>query len=319
MAKHEISDARVVVTGGAGFIGSHLVRALLERGAREVVVIDSLRYGDPANLGATSERVKLVKHTLGQDDTSVLEPALANADLLFHLAAEKHNQSKDSPARVYRANIEGTHELYAAACAAGVRKIVFSSSLYAYGRTHGAPFVETELPAPRTVYGVTKLAGEHILAHFGQERGIEHVSLRYLFIYGPRQFAGMGYKSVVMKSFERLLAGQAPIVFGDGEQTLDYVFVDDCVEATLAAMEHDVSDVVCNVASGRAVSVRHLIETMVAVSGRAVEPERGPADWTAGTWRVGSPERAERVLGWTARTSLEQGLRRTFDWLRDAP
>ena len=316
MPTHDIAGQHVVVTGGAGFIGSHLVRRLLKMGAAKVTVIDSLRYGDPANLADTSDAVNLVQHTLGSDDPASLNAALDGAKLLFHLAAEKHNQSKDSPDRVYRANIAGTHSLYERAVVAGVKKVVFSSSLYAYGRMHGEPFLETEIPEPRTVYGITKLAGEHVLGHFAQAHGLETMVLRYLFIYGPKQFAGMGYKSVIVKSFERLLAGNAPIVFGDGKQTLDYVYVDDAVDATIAAMTQDVSGEVLNVASGKGVSVNTLLDTLISVSGKSAKKEPGPADWTAGTLRVGDPEKAKRVLGFSAETSLEDGLRRTYEWIR---
>ncbi|MBX3229595.1 MAG: NAD-dependent epimerase/dehydratase family protein [Labilithrix sp.] len=309
-----IQGSNIVVTGGAGFIGSHLVRALAERGAARVTVVDSLRYGDVANLGAR-EGVRLVKHEIGFDPPADLERALEGADLLFHLAAEKHNQSKDSPSRVLASNVAGTLALYEAAVKAGVKKIVFTSSLYAYGRMSGGAFVETERCEPKTVYGISKLAGEHLLAYTSQASGVPFVVLRYLFIYGPKQFAGMGYKSVIMKSFERLLAGEAPVVFGDGMQALDYVYVDDAVEATILAATEDVSGEVLNVASGRATTVRDLIETMVKVSGRDLAPAFGPADWTAGTHRFGDPEKTARVLGWRATTSLEDGLRRTFDWI----
>lgn len=314
MSSQRISGQRIVVTGGAGFIGSHLVRALVEQGADRVIVVDSLRYGDVANLGALGDRVKLVRLTLGTDDTSALAPELAGASALFHLAAEKHNQSKDDPARVFRANVEGTHAIYEAAVRAGVSKIVFSSSLYAYGRVAGEPYSESEVPEPKTVYGISKLAGEHLLRYFAEQHGTEWVALRYLFIYGPKQWAGMGYKSVILKSFERLARGEAPVVFGDGQQALDYVYVDDCVDATLRALQHDVSGRVLNVASGRAVTVRELIDAMIRVSGKPVGAEAGPADWTAGSWRVGDPERAAELLGWRATTSLEDGLERVWRW-----
>lgn len=312
---NRIKGSLVVVTGGAGFIGSHLVRELVRRGARRVVVIDSMRYGDPGNLGEI-EGVTLHKHEIGFDPPAALDRALEGCDLLFHLAAEKHNQSKDSPERVIASNITGSLSLYERACAAGAKRIVFTSSLYAYGRLEGAPFVETERCEPRTVYGVTKLAGEHLLGHVSQTRGVSTAVLRYLFIYGPKQFAGMGYKSVIVKSFERLLAGEAPVIYGDGEQALDYVFVDDAVDATIRAMEHDSSGEVLNVASGVAISVRDLVRTMVEVSGAKVQPVHGDADWTAGTRRAGDPEKAARLLGWRASTSLEEGLRRTFEWVR---
>ncbi|MCA9630861.1 MAG: NAD-dependent epimerase/dehydratase family protein [Myxococcales bacterium] len=318
LESHDVRGARFVVTGGAGFIGSHLVRRLCDAGAERVTVVDSLRYGDVANLTGYSAGVELVQHTLGSDDIAELGSAVAGCDYLFHLAAEKHNQSKDEPTRVVRANIEGTLALYELAARAKVGRIVFSSSLYAYGRTSGGPLLESEVPLPRTVYGVSKLAGEHLLRYIEAQYGVPWVGLRYLFVYGPRQFAGMGYKSVILKSFERLLRGEAPIVFGDGEQALDYVFVDDVVEATLRAALVGGGGEVLNVASGVPTSVNDLLDLMIAISGRRVEKLRAPADWTAGTKRYGDPELAAERLGWRATTSLRDGLQRTWDWLREA-
>jgi UDP-glucose 4-epimerase len=314
-----LKDAVAMVTGGCGFIGSHLVHALAARGARRIVVVDSLRYGKPENLGALAERVEVVQYTLGESPRDVLRPALEGVTHLFHLAAEKHNQSKDSPARVYQSNIVGTHTLFEDAAEAGVKKIVFTSSLYAYGRMTGAPFVETEVPQPRTVYGISKLAGEHILAHFGQTRGVAWNVLRYLFVYGPKQFAGLGYKSVIMKNFGRILSGEPPVILGSGTQELDYVFVDDVVEATLSAMESPVTNEVLNIASGHGTRIDELTAAMLRVSGSALRPTHGPADWTQGSCRVGSAERAAQVLGWRATTPLDVGLQRTFDWIQQNP
>lgn len=310
----EFRGASVVVTGGCGFIGSHLVAELVSRGAVRVVVIDSLRYGDLANV-AGLPGVEVIQHTLGFDPPAVLERAVSGASCLFHFAAEKHNQSKDDPARVYQSNIQGTHALLDAAARSGVKKVVYSSSLYAYGRVTGEPFVETEVPRPRTVYGITKLAGEHICEHFARTGAFDYGVVRYLFVYGPKQFAGMGYKSVIVKNFERLIAGDRPVVYGDGMQTLDYVFVDDAVEAALRVMQAPVSGEVVNIGSGRGTSVAELIDLMTSVSGRPVEKTFGPADWTAGTRRVGNVEKAASLFGWRAETPLRTGLERTFEWL----
>jgi UDP-glucose 4-epimerase len=311
-----LRDAAVMVTGGCGFIGSHLAHALAARGAKRIVVLDSLRYGKPENLGALAEQVEVVQYTLGESPEDVLKPALEGITHLFHLAAEKHNQSKDSPARVYQSNIVGTHTLFENAVEAGVKKIVFTSSLYAYGRMTGPPFVESEVPQPRTVYGISKLAGEHVLAHFGQTQGIAWNVLRYLFVYGPKQFAGLGYKSVIMKNFERILSGEPPVILGDGALELDYVFVDDVVEATLMAMESPLTNEVLNIASGHGTRIDELTEAMLRVSGSTLIPAHGPADWTHDSRRVGNAERAAEVLGWRATTPLDVGLRRTFDWIR---
>jgi nucleoside-diphosphate-sugar epimerase len=312
-----IRDSSIAVTGGCGFIGSHLVAELARRGARRIVVIDSLRYGKRENLPADVP-VEIVQHELGFGDVAELLRALGGVDQLFHLAAEKHNQSKDDPSRVLRSNVEGTATLYTAAARAGVKKIVFSSSLYAYGRLDGPPMLESEIPLPRTVYGISKLTGEHLLAFFGREHGLEHVTLRYFFVYGPRQFAGTGYKSVIVKSFERLIRGEPAVIFGDGLQSLDYVYVDDAVDATCRAMEAPISGELLNVGSGVATRVGDLVALITRVAGGAPAPEHGPPDWTAGSHRVGDVARIQSVLGWKAQTSLEEGLRNTMEWIRGA-
>jgi UDP-glucose 4-epimerase len=306
-----VDSASILVTGGAGFIGSHLVAALLQRGARRVVVVDSLRYGSPRNLPADA-RLSVVKHTLGYDDAAVLREAASGVDCVFHLAAEKHNQSKDDPERVYRSNIVGTHQLCDAACQAGAKKIVFSSSLYAYGRMHDPPFAEHELPRPRTAYGISKLAGEHVVAHVAEAAGAAHVTLRYMFVYGPKQFAGMGYRSVIVKNFERIVAGLPPTVYGDGRQALDYVFVDDVVDATLRAMERDLSGETLNIGSGVATEIGDLVDRMLRVSASELEKSFEPPDWTAGSRRVADVTRAAELLGWRATTPLDEGLRTTL-------
>lgn len=309
-----LRGATVIVTGGAGFVGSHLVRALIDRGVSHVTVVDSLRYGDVANLGAIPG-VSIVQHCLGTDSTQKLEEVVRGADFLFHLAAEKHNQSKDSPYDVIRANVDGSLQVFLAAAKAGVKKIVYTSSLYAYGRLSGADFKETDIPTPQTVYGMSKLAGEHLLAHIRREHGIPFSVVRYLFVYGPKQFAGMGYKSVILKNFERLLAGQRPILFGDGKQSLDYIYVDDAVEATIRAMETGPHGEVMNVGRGDEVTVERLITTMCSVTGQPFDPIYEPADWTAGTRRVGDISKAMSLLDWKPKVDLHEGLARTAAWM----
>jgi UDP-glucose 4-epimerase len=258
-----------------------------------------------------------VPHRLGSDDPAVLRDKLRGVRWLFHLAAEKHNQSKDTPLEVFRSNIDGTYTLFDTAARAGVEKIVFTSSLYAYGRMSGPPFVEDEVPQPHTVYGISKLCGEHLLRHAGVAHGVAWSVLRYLFVYGPRQFAGMGYKSVIVKTFERLLRGEPPLIYGDGEQALDYVYVDDVVAATIAALGSSANGEVLNIGSGAATTINALIALMQKVAGTHLPVQRAAADWTAGSRRVGDVAKARRLLDWQASTSLEAGLRQSFAWMTD--
>jgi UDP-glucose 4-epimerase len=254
--------------------------------------------------------------TLGSDPAAALADALRGVDFLFHLAAEKHNQSKDDAEAVLRANVLGTESLFALAARAGVRRTLFTSSLYAYGVMTGPPFGEADPLRPATVYGISKLCGERLLEHHRLASGMEGVVLRYFFAYGPRQFAGMGYRSVIVRNFERILAGERPVIFGDGRQTLDYVFVDDVVEATVRAMVHAPSGETLNVGSGIPTSINDLTAAMVAVAGTSLEPIHADPDVTAGTYRVADVSRIAAVLGWSARTTLAEGLRRTLTWAR---
>lgn len=312
----ELAGRRVMVTGGCGFIGSHLVRDLLDRGA-EVVVVDSLRYGRRENLGEALARASVIPFTLGTDDVEALRPHMEGAAILVHLAAEKHNQSKDTPGAVFAANITGTHDLYDLAGRCGVERIVFSSSLYASGRMSAPAVREDDLPEPSTVYGISKLAGEHLLRHVGRLHGTSSVALRYFFVYGPRQWAGLGYKSVIVKNFERIARGEPPVIFGDGQQALDYIYVDDVVRATVLAMQSRITDRVYNVGSSTALTVAELTRHMLRVAGCELEPVFGDVDWTAGTHRVGDSARIERELGWSPEVSLDEGLRRTYAWVEE--
>ena len=319
---HSVRGRRVMVTGGCGFIGSHLARGLIERGAREVVVLDKLKYGSAPDLPAG---VKVVRFALGEDEPGPLQEHLAGIDHVLHLAAEKHSQVRPDPDLILASNVIGTQALLNAARGAGVRKVVFASSVYAYGRMQGPAMVETELPQPRTVYGVSKLAGEHLTAAAAAQGGFEWMVLRYFFVYGPGQYPGTGYKSVIVKNGERLLHSLPPTVIGDGEQALDYVYVDDVVEATLLALEGSISGETLNVASGQAVTINRLLAglaaTALASQGQAGAPldrVQLPPDDTAGSCRVGSIDRIRAVLGWYPRVDLEEGLYRTYAWMREA-
>jgi UDP-glucose 4-epimerase len=319
---HSVSGRRVMVTGGCGFIGSHLARRLVEQGAREVLVLDKMKYGAARDLPAG---VKVVRFALGEDEPGLLQQHLAGIDHVFHLAAEKHSQTDRDPDVILSSNVGGTQALLTAASRAGVRKVVFASSVYAYGRMGLPAMVETELPQPRTVYGVSKLAGEHLTAAAAARGGFEWIVLRYFFVYGPGQFRGSGYKSVIVKNGERLLQGLPPTVMGDGEQALDYVYVDDVVDATLRALESSVSGETFNVASGQAVTVNRLLAGLAATAlasqgqaGAPLDKVHLPPDDTAGSCRVGSIDRIQAVLGWCPRVNLEEGLYRTYGWMREA-
>ncbi len=304
--------ARALVTGAAGFIGCHLVEALAASGT-EVVGLDDGRTGDWDRIQAPCRRVE---RDLADCSVAELADLCAGVDVVFHLAAEKHNSAKDSPQRIIDVNVSATSRLFDAAGRAARPKVVFTSSLYAYGSMGPDTMRETDVPAPSTTYGVSKLAGEHLLRVAERQHGLNWTVARLFFVYGPRQYALGGYKSVIVSNFERLARGEAPVVFGDGEQALDYVFVADVVDAlvAMAAPEHHGKTI--NVASGHGVTVNELTAAMIAASGSAVTPRAEPADWTAGSRRVGDPSLAAGELAWKAETPLAAGLARCWDFTR---
>ena len=198
---------------------------------------------------------------------------------------------------------------------ARVRKVVFTSSLYAYGSLGPEPMKETDVPAPTTMYGLSKVAGEHLLRVADREQGLRWTVARLFFVYGPRQYAEGGYKSVIVVNYERLRRGEAPLIHGDGEQTLDYVYVDDAVDALVAMAADSHHGGVFNVASGRGVSIAELTAPCRRPPARISTRCTTPPDWTAGSRRVGDPSLASNELGWRATMPIEEGVRRVWNWL----
>ncbi|WP_044564395.1 NAD-dependent epimerase/dehydratase family protein [Azospirillum sp. B4] len=309
---------RVAITGAAGFIGSHLVDALFRGGIDRIKALDSLRAGRWDNLGPWLADPRLDRREADFSALSVAELSdfLRGTDILFHLAAEKHNQAIETPDRVWTVNVQGTWRLFEAAVAAGVKKIVFTSSLYAHGGMGGDVLDEADLPRPLTPYGIAKLAGEHIADHFQQAHGIAVACLRLFFTYGPRQFAEGGYKSVIVRSFERLLAGHAAQINGSGKQELDYVYVGDVVDALLRAARVDTGPQPINIASGIGRSIIEVVSAITEATGLNRPPEWRAADWTEGSRRVGTVARAAQILGWRATTAFEDGLAVTYLGMR---
>jgi len=310
-----VPGATFFVTGGAGFIGSHLVRALLDNGAASVIAVDNLRTGAWSNT-PDDARLKRVTLDFSTASQSELRDLMQGVDYLFHLAAEKHNQAIDIPNRVLEVNVDGTFRLFGAAVDAGIKKVVFTSSLYAAGRYTLPPMRETDLPEPRTVYGISKLTGEHLLRHFATSTGLRATAFRLFFVYGPRQYAGSGYKSVIVTNFERILRNESPVINGDGQQSLDYVHVDDVVRALQLALDPSADGALLNIGQGTAVSVSRLTDVMLEVARSSLRPVEGPADWTAGTHRVCDNARAREILGWSPAVSLRDGLAGVYEWMK---
>lgn len=298
-----------VVTGGAGFIGLHLVSRLLDAGL-PIRVIDDGSTGRLRALDASVDIQQLDISSLGEDEwVSLLSPG----DIVFHLAARKLNTPGVSDTDLVATNLTSTIAMARAAKVKRVNKIVFASSLYAYGHQRSLT-EETVLPVPNTLYGTTKLAGEHALASVLGSEGVGWASARLYFVYGPKQYPGLGYKSVIVKNFERIRDGQRPLIRGTGTQRLDYIFVEDAVDALLRISAAGINGEVYNICSGETVSILELTALMTEVSGcDPQEPDLIEPDWTEGTIRGGCNAKARQALAWTPRTALNLGLQKVWE------
>jgi len=276
--------------------------------------VDNFQTGSASSL-PSDPRLTTITADLNTLSDEEMASLVAPVDYLFHLAAEKHNQSLDAPERVLAVNVNATFRLFQAA-ATRVRKVMFTSSLYAAGRMSLPPMREDDLPEPRTVYGISKLAGEHFLQHFASQTRLRSTSLRVFFVYGPRQFAGSGYKSVIIKNFERILRGDAPVIFGDGEQSLDYVYIDDVIHALILSLSEDADRQVINIGSGSGVSVKQLTDIMRSVAGSSLPAVHAAPDWTAGSHRVCDNTKAKALLRWSPTVGLRDGLQWVHDWMK---
>ena len=313
--KYNLSGSTVMVTGGAGFIGSNLIPALLEKGVKKIKVLDNFYFGKAKNL-PTDKRLEIIKFNLGVDNPRELKKQTKNVDFIFHLAAEKHNQSKNNPEKIITVNINGFFELLKAASENHVKKIVFASSLYANGRMNKPRLKETDFPVPKTIYGISKLTGENMLNYFHITAGLQYIALRFMFVYGPKQWSGTGYKSVIIKNFERIIANKNPLVCGDGKQILDYIYIDDAVAAIIKAVETNYGGEIINVGSGKAISINQMSDIMIKITGSSMKKKYREADFTNKTYRVADTNKAKRILKFSANTKLEKGLEKTFKWVK---
>ena len=308
---------RCLITGGAGFIGSYLTGRALERGY-EVAVLDNLSTGRLENLSDFEGRVEIIVGDVCDQD--LVRRAAAGADIVLHHAAlAEVPATVDDPLESARINDLGALGVFLACRDAGVRRVVYASSSAVYGNITTLPHVETMSPDPNNPYAAHKLLGEHYGAMFGPLYGLEVVSLRYFNVYGPRQNPLSPYSGVISIFMDRLSRGVQPIIYGDGRQSRDFIFVGDVAEAVfLAAETPGLSGEVFNVGTGRAATLLEVLEVLGRLSGLAPDPEFHP-------FRSGDvyESRAEvtlirKRLGFSARTGLEEGLAASWDWYEKA-
>lgn len=315
---HDLTGRKVLVTGGAGFVGSRIVRQLVAAGCGEIVVIDNMIRGRSRNLENVGPGVvRLIEGDIR--NRSLVAASLSGVDTVFHEAALRITHCAAEPREAMEVMVDATFDLLELCRAAEVRKVVFASSASVYGMADEFPTTERQNPYDnRTLYGAAKAFGEGLLRSFNDMYGLDYVALRYFNVYGPGMDIHGKYTEVLIRWMERISKGEPPLIFGDGLQTMDFIHVDDVARANILAATIPVSDTVFNVASGQETSLSELANRLASVMNRPalatvhvgdnpVNPvRRRLADTTA----------ACDALGFKARISLDDGLHDLVDWWR---
>jgi UDP-glucose 4-epimerase len=304
-----MSAYRCLVTGGAGFIGSHLVDGLLAAG-HKVRVLDNLTSGDEGNLAHLAGSLRLLRGDLR--DRDVVRAAMADVEVVFHLASiSSVRRSILDPVESIDVNVRGAMQVLQMAQESGVRRVILASSAAIYGDSDKLPLKESEPPMPLSPYAVHKLTCEHLAKVFTQMYGLETVALRYFNVYGERQCVDAEYGAAIPRFADRISRNEPPTIYGDGEQTRDFIHISDAVRANLLAAESDAaSGQVINIASGQAASVNDVVRTLAELSGATVTPRHVPPQPGDIRHSVADISLARSLLGFTPRVSLRDGLAR---------
>ncbi|KAB8144416.1 NAD-dependent epimerase/dehydratase family protein [Chloroflexia bacterium SDU3-3] len=311
---------RVLVTGGAGLIGSHIVDLLVDDAAQgaysEIVILDNFVRGTHKNIASAVERGPVRLITGDIRDRELLASAMRGIDLVFHLAAIRITQCAEEPRLALEVLVDGSFNVLEAAVQAGVKKVVASSSASVYGLAESFPTSERHHSYNnRTLYGAAKAFNEGLLRSFNDMYDLDYVALRYFNVYGPRMDIYGAYTEVLIRWMDRIAEGKPPIIFGDGSQTMDFVFVEDIARANILAAKAPISDEVFNVASGVETSLNDLAQALLRVMGSDLSIEYGPErKVNPVARRLADTSSAREKLGFVAKVDLDEGLRRLVAW-----
>ena len=316
----EIEGTRIVVIGGAGFIGSHVVKELLKTKVGSVVVYDNLTRGKTSNLSEALDNPRCSIFPDGGDirDVDVLNACLTGADAVVHLAAMWLLHSKEYPRTAFDVNIQGTFNVLEACVNQNVKRLVYSSSASVYGDAVEVPMTEEHPFNNRNFYGATKIAGEAMARAFHDRYGLSYVGLRYMNVYGPHQDQTAAYTGVIPIMLNKIAANVAPEINGDGTQAYDFVTAADAARCNIAALEAEISDEFYNVGTGVQTTIRELCDLILKLSGSDLKVTFNPYSETDIRQfvqnRIGSIEKAERDLGFRFSQDLESGIKSLISW-----
>lgn len=307
---------RCLITGGAGFIGSHLVDEALRRGL-ETVVLDDFSSGSMRNLNHCADRIDIVKGKI--QDKATVERAISGVHIVFHHAAlVSVPQSVKNPELSAHVNDLGTLNVFTASAKYGVKRVIYASSSAIYGDHHSPPHCEDMIPSPDSPYAAHKLLGEHYAQIFGKLYGLEVVSLRYFNVYGPRQDPSSPYSGVLSIFIKNLLENKLSTIFGDGRQTRDFIFVEDIVRANFLSSEASgVAGKSFNIGTGRAVSIREILDHLTRISGRQITPNYAPPRPGDIYESYADINKMAQATGFKSEWDLVDGLNKTYHWFKD--
>jgi UDP-glucose 4-epimerase len=315
----ELTGKKILVVGGAGLIGSHVVDELIKTDVGEIVIYDNFFRGTMDNIAEALKdpRVSVFPHGGDMLQRDILDKAMEGVDGVFLLAALWILQCHEYPESAFDVNVRGTFNVIMSAIRHNVKRVVYSSSASVYGDAVEIPMTEDHPYNNFTFYGATKIAGEHFFKSLGRRYGLDWVGLRYMNVYGPRQDYKGAYIAVMHKILDRIENGNSPIVFGDGSQCYDFIHVTDVARANVLSMQAEASEECYNVGRGIGTSIKELTELLLRLTGSDLPIQYEEAGLTFVTNRIGSTEAAERDLGFSWTIDLEEGMRSLIDWRRE--
>jgi UDP-glucose 4-epimerase len=307
---------KVLITGGAGLVGSHIADQLVKQGVSEIVILDNFVRGTKANLewAIANGNVTIIEGDIR--DQTLLNEIILGVDILFHQAAIRITQCAEDPRLALEVLVDGTYNVLEAAVKAKVKKVIAASSASVLGLAEEFPTTESHHPYNnRTFYGASKTFNEGMLRSFNQMYGLDYIALRYFNVYGSRMDIYGVYTEVLVRWMDRIIEGKPPLIFGDGLQTMDFVSVEDIARANILAAQSDVTDEVFNIASGIETSLNDLALSLLKVMKSDLTPEyTAERKVNPVKRRLADTSKAEKLLGFQAEISLEEGLTRLVDW-----
>jgi UDP-glucose 4-epimerase len=310
----ELNSKKIAVIGGAGLVGSHIVDQLIQEPVKEILIYDNFARGTRANLAESVKNSKVRIAEASMTDMDALKRELQDVDGVFLLASLWLGECVNEPRSAWETNVMGTWNVVEACHDLGIQRVVYSSSASVYGNALLTPMTEEHPFNNRTTYGATKIANEQMFRAIYEQHKLPYVGYRYMNIYGPRMDYEGTYVSVIMKALDRIFAGQPPIIFGDGSQMYDFIYVEDVAKANILGMKANCADEFFNIGMGVGTTINELVDMLLELTGSDLKPEYLPQAQSFVTHRIGSTEKAEKLLNFKATTPLLEGLRRVVDW-----